>query len=370
MTGPLRVALIGTGYMGKCHALAWNAVAPLFGDVPRPELTLLCEVNAELAATRARELGFARSSGDWRDAMTADDIDIVSVTTPNQFHPEMAIAALAAGKHVWCEKPMAPALADAEHMTAVARASGRTAALGYNYIQNPMIRLVARLLGEDAIGRLTHARIEVDEDFMADPNALFYWKHEAASGYGALDDFGVHAFALLTALGLPPRSVVADMAKPHAMRMDNGSLREVETYDVASLLIRFDEASGVVLLNRSAWGRKGRILLQLFGTRGSIVYDQERMNEVQLYSADEPGESQGFRTILTGPAHPPYDKFVPAPGHGLGFNDLKVIECRELLRAIAGEPAHIIDFEAGLRIERAVHAAARSHETRGWIDIA
>jgi predicted dehydrogenase len=370
MMKPLRVALIGTGYMGKCHALAWNAVAPLFGDVPRPELALLCEVTPELAETRARELGFARASGDWRDAVTADDIDIVSITTPNQFHPEMAVAALEAGKHVWCEKPMAPAFADAEKMTAAARASGRIAALGYNYIQNPMIRLVARLIAEDAIGRPTHLRIEVDEDFMADGATPFYWKHEAASGFGALDDFGVHAFSLLTALGVKPRSVAADMSKPYAERLTgDGALREVETYDVASLLLRFDGASGVILLNRSAWGRKGRIFVQIFGTRGSILYDQERMNEVQLYSADEPRELQGFRTILTGPQHPPYDKFIPAPGHGLGFNDLKVIECREILKAIAGEPRHLIEFEAGLEIERAVHAAARSHETGGWVDI-
>jgi predicted dehydrogenase len=370
MTRPLRVALIGTGYMGKCHALAWNAVAPLFGDVARPECVLLCEVNAELADIRARELGFARSSGDWRDAVTSDDIDIVSITTPNQFHAEMAIAALESGKHVWCEKPMAPALADAETMAAAAKASGRIAALGYNYIQNPMMRLIGQLIEEGAIGRLTHLRIEMDEDFMADGATPFYWKHEAASGFGALDDFGVHAFSLLTALGMMPRAVAADMAKPYSERLTtDGSPREVETFDVASLLLRFDGASGLIMLNRSAWGRKGRIFLQIFGTEGSILYDQERMNELQLYSAGAPADAQGFRTILAGPAHPPYDKFVPAPGHGLGFNDLKVIECREILRAIAGQPARLIDFEAGLRIERAVHAAARAHRTGSWVDV-
>jgi predicted dehydrogenase len=371
MTKPLRVALIGTGYMGKCHALAWNAVAPVFGDVPRPELTLLCEVNAELASKRAAEFGFARASGDWREAVTAPDIDIVSITTPNQFHPEMAIAALEAGKHIWCEKPMAPSFADAEKMTAAARASNKVAALGYNYIQNPMIRLIRRVIGEGAIGRMTHLRIEVDEDFMADASTPFYWKHEAASGYGALDDFGVHAFSLLAALSVTPRAVAADMGKPFGERLtDDGVLRQVETYDVASLLLRFDGASGVIMLNRSAWGRKGRIFLQIFGTEGSILYDQERLNEVQLYRADGPTDRRGFRTILTGPSHPPYDKFIPAPGHGLGFNDLKIIECRELIRAIDGCPAHLIDFEAGLGIERAVHSAARSHETAGWVDIA
>jgi len=368
---PLRVALIGTGFMGKCHALAWNAVAPVFGDVPRPELALLCDVNAELAGRRAAEFGFTRSSDDWRTAVSASDIDVVSITTPNQFHPEMAIAALEAGKHIWCEKPMAPAFADAEKMTEAARASGRVAALGYNYIQNPMIRLVARLIGEDAVGRITHLRVEMDEDFMADGAAPFDWKHASSSGYGALDDFGVHAFSLLKILGFEPRSVAALMTKPYPDRLTgDGSAREVETHDVASMLLRFDDGvGGAILLNRSAWGRKGRIFIQIFGTRGTIVYDQERLNEVQVYSADGPGYAQGFRTILAGPAHPPYDKFIPAPGHGLGFNELKIIECRELMRAIAGEPAHLMGFDAGLGIERIVHAAARSHEHGGWVEI-
>ena len=370
MEKPLRVALIGTGYMGKCHALAWNAVAPVFGDVTRPELALLCEMNDELAARRAAEFGFARSSGDWRDAVAAPDIDVISITTPNQFHPEMAIAALQAGKHVWCEKPMAPAFADAEKMTEAARASGRVAALGYNYIQNPMIRLIARLIEDDAVGRVTHLRIEMDEDFMADGGSPFDWKHASSSGYGALDDFGVHAFSLLNTLGFAPRSVTALMTKPYAERLTgDGSAREVETHDVASLMLRFDGAGGVILLNRSAWGRKGRIFVQIFGTRGTILYDQERMNEVQIYAADGPADLQGFRNILAGPAHPPYDKFIPAPGHGLGFNDLKVIECRELMRAIAGEPANLVGFDAGLGIERIVHAAARSHEHGGWVEI-
>lgn len=360
----LRVALIGTGFMGKCHALAWNAVAPTFGDVARPELVLLCEANAELAEKRAGEFGFARWSGDWRDAAAAPDIDVVSITTPNQFHPEMAIAALEAGKHVWCEKPMAPAFADAERMTAAARASDRVAALGYNYIQNPMVRLIMRLLAEGEIGRVTHLRLEMDEDFMADGATPFGWKHERASGHGALDDFGVHAFSLLHVLGFMPDSIAADMAKPFADRAtEEGGRRPVETFDVASLLLRFGEATGVVLLNRSAWGRKGRIALQLFGTEGSILYDQERMNEVQLYRANEARGRCGFQTILAAPDHPPYGQFVPAPGHGLGFNDLKIVECREILRAIAGEPRHLIEFEAGLDIERAVSAAARAFET-------
>ncbi|NBJ09617.1 Gfo/Idh/MocA family protein [Microvirga arsenatis] len=367
----LNIGLIGTGYMGKCHALAWNAVAPVFGDVVRPRLAVLAEHSQELAERKAQELGFARATGDWRTLVADPAVDVVSITTPNAFHPEMAIAALEAGKHVWCEKPMATRLEDAERMLAAARASGRVAALGYNYIQNPIIRLIRRLLDEGQIGEVNHVRLEMDEDFMADPEALFYWKSEASSGHGALDDFGVHALSLLWTLFGGIRRVCGHMAKPYADRpVQGGGRRAVETYDIATTLIELETgASGVIALNRSAWGRKGRILVQLFGSKGTIAYDQERMNEVQLYTADGPKDRQGFRTILTGPQHPPYDRFVPAPGHGLGFNDLKIIECRELIRRIDGESAHLIEFEDGIRIERTVDAMARSAHEGRWVEV-
>jgi predicted dehydrogenase len=368
----LGIGLIGTGYMGKCHALAWNAVAAVFGDVDRPRLAVLAETSQELAERKARELGFARATGDWRSLVTDPAVDVVSITTPNAFHPEMAIAALEAGKHVWCEKPMATRLPDAERMLAAARASGRVAALGYNYIQNPVIRLIRRLLDEGRIGEVNHVRLEMDEDFMANQEELFYWKSEATSGHGALDDFGVHALSLIWILFGGVRRVCGHMAKPYADRpVKGGGRRAVETYDIATALVELDNgASGVIALNRSAWGRKGRIFVQLFGSTGSIVYDQERMNEVQLYTVDGAGETQGFRTILTSPHHPPYDKFIPAPGHGLGFNDLKIIECRELIRRIDGEAAHLITFDDGIRIERVVDAIARSAHSGVWIDIA
>jgi predicted dehydrogenase len=367
----LNIGLIGTGYMGKCHALAWNAVASVFGDVPRPRLAALAEASQDLAERKAQELGFARATSDWRALVVDPEIDVVSITTPNAFHPDMAIAALEAGKHVWCEKPMATKLADAERMLTAARASGKVAALGYNYIQNPIIRLIRRLLNESRIGEVNHVRFEMDEDFMADPEELFYWKSEASSGHGALDDFGVHPLSLLWTLLGGVRRVCGQMAKPYADRpVRDGGRRAVETYDIASILLELENgASGVMALNRSAWGRKGRIFIQIFGSRGTIVFDQERMNEVQLYTLDDARETQGFRTILAAPQHPPYDKFIPAPGHGLGFNDLKVIECRQLVNRIHGEPAVLIEFEDGIRIERTVDAMARSAHERRWVEV-
>lgn len=365
------VGLIGTGYMGKCHALAWNAVASVFGDVERPRLVGLAEIDAALAKRKADELGFARGTGDWRDLLADPGIDVISITTPNQFHAEMAVAALEAGKHVWCEKPMATSLADAERMLAARRASGKAAVMGYNYIQNPLIRHMAALIADGAIGKVTHVRVEMDEDYMADPSEPFYWKSEARSGYGALDDFAVHPLSLLSVLVGLPAEVMAAMAKPYADRPSHdGGRRDVENHDIASVLLQFDGgASGVLMANRSAWGRKGRIFIQIYGSDGSILYDQERMNEFQLYDRAGDPANHGFRSVLTSGLHAPYGRFIPAPGHGLGFNDLKIIECRELIAAMSGGPAYVVDFEAGFEIESAVHAMARSHAERRWMNL-
>jgi predicted dehydrogenase len=166
-------------------------------------------------------------------------------------------------------------------------------------------------------------------------------------------------------------AVMAQLSKPYADRpVMGGGRREVETFDIASVLMRLKGGvSGVMALNRSAWGRKGRIAMQIFGSRGTIAYDQERMNEFALYTVDDRATEQGFRTILTGPKHTPYEKFIPAPGHGLGFNELKIIECHELLRAIGGHPARVVDFAKGLEIERAVHAMAESHVAGEWVEV-
>lgn len=370
MNGP-GVGLIGTGYMGKCHALAWNSVASVFGDTARPRLVALAEANAALATQKAGELGFSRATGDWRDLLSDPEIDVISITTPNAFHPEMAIAALEAGKHVWCEKPMAPAFADALRMRAAARRSGKAAVMGYNYIQNPAIRHMRRLIDEGVIGTVYHLRAEMDEDFMADAAQPFYWKSEAASGYGALDDFAVHPLSLIFTLAGHVESAVADLVKPYATRpLAQGCERAVENHDTASMLLRLETGvSAVLMANRSAWGRKGRIALQIFGSKGTLTFDQERMNEFQLYTAEGRPEEQGFRTILTAPHHAPYGRFIPAPGHGLGFNDLKVIECRELIAAMEGKTAHLIGFEDGVRIERGVHAMARAFAERRWVSV-
>lgn len=368
----LGVGLIGSGYMGKCHALAWTSVATVFPNIERPELVALADLTPELARQKAKAFGFKKGVGDWRELVSDPAIEVISVTAPNQFHADMAIAALEAGKHVWCEKPMATSIKEAARMRDAAKQSARTAILGYNYIQNPMIRLARTLIAEGRIGDINHIRLEMDEDYMADPSEPFYWKSEEASGYGALDDFAVHPLSLLSVLHGRVTSVVADMTKPYPERTTKeGQRRAVENHDIAQALFRTEAgASGVLMVNRSAWGRKGRIGLQIYGSKGSIVFDQERMNELQIYSADDHPALQGYRTVLAAPVHAPYRQFIPAPGHGLGFNELKAIECYELIQAISGNlDAHVIDFERGFEIERAVHSMAQSAQNCAWTEV-
>jgi predicted dehydrogenase len=365
------VGLIGTGFMGKAHALAWNSVRPVFGDVPAVRLVHLGEANDELAHRKAQEFGFEKASGDWKRVIADPEVDVVSITTPNKFHLEMATAALAAGKHVWCEKPMAPKLAEAEEMLAAARRSGKAAVLGYNYIQNPVIRHIRKLLDEGVIGPVNHVRIEMDEDFLADPEAPFQQRHEAINGWGALDDFGVHPLSLLYTLFGRVSRVMCDMAKPYPTRRTPEGEREVEVFDIATIMLRLENgASGYIAVSRTAWGRKGRIAIQIFGGKGSILYDQERMNELQLYVTSDRVTEQGFRTVLTAPHHPPYGRFIPAAGHNLGFNDLKIIECRQLIARMQGRPSVSIGFEEGILIERTIAAMARSFQEGKWVEVA
>ena len=363
----LGVGLIGTGFMGKCHALAWRNVRAVMGDVPPVRLELLCDTPADRAAAFADQFGFARASADWRAVVTDPAVDVVSITAPNHLHREMALEALAAGKHVWCEKPMALTLADAVEMAAAAQqaaSAGLRTQVGYNYVANPAFTHAQRLIGEGAIGRILHVRGWVDEDYQADPDLPWTWRARLAdAGLGALGDIGCHLVSMLWGLAGPIESVVAEMATLHETRpLPDGSGRAaVENEDAALALLRF--ASGVqgsFAASRSAWGRKSSLGWQVHGTAGMLCFEQERMNELQLFRNEGAKATQGFRTILTGPDHPPYGAFVPAPGHQLGFNDLKVIELAGFLTAIRdGGRAHP-DFAAALDFERAIHAIARS----------
>jgi predicted dehydrogenase len=367
------VGLIGTGFMGKAHALAWRSVRALMGDVPPVRLELLCDTPEDKARSFADQFGFARATADWQALIADPKVDVVSITTPNHLHHEIAVAALQAGKHVWCEKPMALTLADAEAMAEAAARSGKRTIVGYNYIRNPAFTHAQRLIAEGRIGRVVHFRGWVDEDYQADPDLAWTWRAKLAeAGLGALGDLGCHLVSMAVGLCGPVDSLIADMQIIHQTRplADGTGRAVVENEDTASALVRFaGGAQGSLSTSRSAWGRKNKLDWEVHGTRGMITFAQERMNELQLYVNEGPKAEQGFRTILTGPDHPPFGSFVPAPGHQLGFLDLKTIEARELLMAITGDTGAPTDFATALEIERVIHAIAESAREGRRVDL-
>ena len=363
------VGLIGTGFMGKCHALAFRAVEAVFGDVPRPRLEVLCDVPAARAQHFAKQFGFARATDDWRVLIADPAVEIVSITTPNNLHKIIALEAIAAGKAVYCEKPMALTLDDAEAMAAAAEGAGVATMVGYNYLHNPIVTHARGLIDAGAIGRIVHFRGVVDEDYMADAETPWSWRClEREAGLGALGDMGCHLVSVARHLVGPIVSLVAERQVVHAGRPkpDGTGTGPVENDDAASALVRFaGGAHGSLATSRVAWGRKGKLAWEVHGSQGMLAFDQERMNELQLFDARDPQATQGFKTILTGPAHPPYGLFVPAPGHSLGFNDQKTIEVWHLLRGLAGHEPLYPSFADALAIERVIHAIDRSARRDG-----
>src|SRR5690606_23497714 len=213
------IGLIGTGFMGKAHALAYRTARAVLGDVPEARLALLCDTPADKAEQMADQFGFARATADWRELVAAPEVDIVAITTPNRLHREMALAAIAAGKHVHCEKPMGLTLEEAAEMEKAARRAGVKTLVGYNYIHNPAFTHARRLIAGGAIGRLVHFRGWVDEDYQADPSLPWTWRARLSeAGLGALGDMGCHLVSMAYGLAGPIESVVADIQTIHETR--------------------------------------------------------------------------------------------------------------------------------------------------------
>ena len=369
------VGLIGTGFMGKAHAIAFNSVSSVFGDISRPKLRRLCDVDAERTQAKAEEFGFERWTTEWGELVSDPSVELVAITTPNHLHREMAVAALAAGKHVYCEKPMAISLADAEAMADAADKSDRITLLGYSFAKNPVLLTAKRLLEEGMIGRVFDFRGFIDEDYVADPNLPWSWRLcRENAGLGVLGDITCHLISIAHFLLGPIASLTALAQTVHQTRpRSSGSTvrRRVENDDISHALVRFRSGvCGVLASSRIAHGRKNGIRVELHGSNGTIVFDQERMNELELYVAGERRDIIGFRRILTGPEHPPYGLFCQAPGHSLGFNDLKTIEVAHLLNAIAGRERPLPTFGDGILIERVIHGFAESARDGKWVELA
>jgi len=369
----LGIGLIGSGFMGKTHALGFAIASRVF-DLPFDvDLAVLADVDAATAARAARSLGFRRSTGNWRELLDDPEVHVVDITTPNTLHYEMALAAIAAGKHVYCEKPLAPTAVEALEMTRAATKAGVATQVGFNYLKNPMLALAKRLIESGEIGEVRTFRGVHAEDYMADAQSPWTWRLDPAGGGGALADIGSHILATARYLVGPIAELIATVETPIAARPVKAGAREtrpVEVDDVARLLVRFaNGATGSIEANWIATGRKMQHDFEVYGSKGAIAFSQQRFNELDVYFTDDRTGLRGFRTVFAGPEHEPYGAFCVAPGHQIGFNDLKAIEVRDFLRAVAGEPPAGPDFGEGYEIQKLVKLAYRSARERRWLTV-
>lgn len=383
----LGIGVVGAGWMGKVHAMSYRTARQAFGPEPAvPVLRTIVDVERAVAERAAAECGFERAVTDWRAVVDDPAIDIVDICTPNDMHFDVAMAAIAAGKHVYCEKPLANTAELARRMSEAAERAGTITLVGFNYIQNPVHGLAKAAIGRGEIGAPRYMRIFFNCDFMCDPNLQHTWRNDIArAGSGMVGDVGAHCLAyfyylldleieevfctLATVIPDHPAPLVAGGFKLGA---EGDPSRRVPntTDDIATVLFRFAGGGmGHMECSRVHTGVRFDIGYDLIGSHGSLRYSYERINDIQLYREDGPVEQRGFKRIQMGPSDPRYAAMQPVAGLGLGYNDYKAIEAREMLVAVAEGRRAWPDFAFGHRIQNVVEACQRSDRERAWVRV-
>lgn len=375
---PLRVALIGHGFMGAAHSQGWR-VAPRFHELPaEPEMALLVGRNARAVEASARKWGWAETHTDWQTAVARDDIDVIDIVTPGGSHAEIAIAALEAGKHVLCEKPLANTLEEAEAMAAAAdRADkGVFAMVGFTYRRVPAAAFARDLVLSGAIGEVRQVRAAYLQDWLVDSEAPLTWRlQKESAGSGALGDLGAHAVDLsqfITGQKITGVSGILNtfvherplLAEASGLAGTAGTARgNVTVDDLALFSGRFDGgAVGSFEATRMSTGRKNALRIEVAGSLGAISFDLENMNSLGFYDATAPDTRQGFTNIMvTEPAHPYISAWWPT-GHTLGYEHGFAHQAKDFVEAISAGRQPEPSFADGLQVQKVLNGVERSAE--------
>ncbi len=359
------IGILGGGYMGKAHAVALSAVGPVFNTALRPRLEMICASSTQSAERYRQAFGFLRATDDWRALVNDPKIDAIVIASPQSTHRDVAEAAFALGKPVFCEKPLGASLEDSRAMTAAAETSGCANMVGFNYIRTPASQYARKLIADGELGEITMFRGEHTEDFYADPKAPATWRTTGMAN-GTMGDLAPHMINGALALLGPITRVMAEVETVHKTRPGG----DVTNDDHAQMMCRFaNGAMGQMYFSRISTGRKMGYAYEITGTKGAIRFDQEDQNAIWLYRMDTPESERGFTKILTGPAHPDYQPFCQGPGHGTGYQDQIIIEARDFLNAIeTGNPIWPT-FRDGMEVNRVIAAAIASSRASKWQDI-
>ncbi|MCP3822273.1 Gfo/Idh/MocA family oxidoreductase [Streptomyces sp. A3M-1-3] len=374
----LGVGMVGYAFMGAAHSQGWRTAGRVFDLPARPVLAAVCGRDRTAVRAAAEKHGWAAAETDWRDLIARDDVQIVDICTPGDSHAEIAIAALAAGKHVLCEKPLANTVEEAEAMVAAAARAGlngQVAMVGFNYRRAPAIAYARRLIAEGRLGALRHVRVTYLQDWLVDPEFPLAWRLQREhAGSGALGDLGAHIIDLAQYLAGEPVVGVSALTETFVRERPlpagsvtglsggGGAGRGQVTVDDAALFTG-RLASGALAsfeATRMASGRKNALRLELNGERGSLAFDLERLNELSFHDHTEPAASSGFRRILvTEPDHPYLEAWWP-PGHALGYEHTFVHQARDLVAAVATGTEPAPSFADGLQVQRVLAAVEES----------
>ncbi|WP_111766884.1 Gfo/Idh/MocA family protein [Nakamurella deserti] len=375
---PLGVGMIGYAFMGAAHSQAWRT-APRFFDLPvDPRMRVLVGRDRSAVTAAATQLGWDGVETDWRALLSRDDVDLVDICSPGDTHAEIAIAALEAGKHVLCEKPLANTVEEAERMTAAAAAAaarfGTVAMVGFTYRRVPAIQLARTLVEQGRLGTIRHIRAQYLQDWLSDPESPFTWRlDKSRAGSGALGDIGAHIVDLTQFItGQRITSVTGRLTTFVDERPVPGTTTrgQVTVDDAAAFLATFDGGPlGVFEASRFALGRKNAIRLEINGSLGSLAFDFEDMNVLHFHDgADDPATAGFRRIVVTEPVHAYVGHWWP-PGHGLGYEHPFTHQVVDLLTGIADGVPPAPGFADGLQVQRVLDAVERSSAGDSWVTV-
>lgn len=388
MSRTLRVAMIGYGFMGAAHSQGWRTAPQVFGLAAEVQMAVVVGRNAEAVADAASRWGWAESATDWREVIARDDIDIVDIVTPGDSHAEIAIAALAAGKHVLCEKPLANSVQEAEAMADAAdraAANGIRAMVGFTYRRVPAITFFRDLIAQGVVGEIQQVRAAYRQDWLVDPQMPLAWRlQKEHAGSGALGDIGAHAIdttQFVTGLDVTAVSGTIDTIVKERPLLGSGSglsgvasegYGEVTVDDIAIFTGRLSNGALVSFeATRFATGRKNALTVEVSGTKGALVFDLEDLNSLAFYDRTAPSDRQGFTKILvTEPEHPYVEAWWPA-GHMLGYEHAFSHQVKDFVEGITSNTEPHGTFAEGLRVQRVLDAVETSSAGASvWVQIA
>ncbi|AYA77486.1 gfo/Idh/MocA family oxidoreductase [Bacillus sp. Y1] len=384
----LNVGMIGGGFMGKAHSLAYAGMPMFFWPAPAiPHRHTVVDVTEDLAREAAARLGFEHYSTDWREVVNNPEIDVIDIVTPNNTHAEIAIAAAKAGKHIICEKPLALGAEQAKEMLEAVKAAGVKHAVAFNYRRTPAVALAKKYIEEGRIGKVLSFRGTYLQDWSADPNSPLSWRFQKKiAGSGALGDIGTHVvdFArylvgeitdvnAMTRTWIPERPVQSGgIDKLGTVKTGGNDVPKaaVDVDDEVITMVKFDNgAIGTIEATRNAWGRNNFLTFEIHGEKGSLYFNYERRDELQVCFADDPSDAKGFRTVYTGPATPYGEGLWPIPALGIGYGETKIIETYDLFKAIAEDTEFSPNFQDGYQIELIADAILESAEKGQWVNL-